>query len=230
MKWWNVIRPGRPEVDPETGWTYQKPRVTNVVATCWIGTPLCTYHQLAKYGYMQRNRKKFVTCLVRLDDPRSVLLLFRSGKLVATGARSPSASKCSTELISYYIWKVTGHPTRVSRYQIQNITGAAKCWRLDLTAMYEELKKEDPTRVRFQVMSFPGMRYRTKSEEGKNIKITFFASGNKTFSGAKTVEDIEWAHEESMVISRRFPAAGNVEEVETALSDASDTDVDYDDD
>jgi len=80
-------------------------RIENIVATSSLGSELNLNSTAVTLGldHVEYEPEQFPGVVYRMDDPRVVLLLFKSGKVVCTGARRPSdtilgVSKITAEL------------------------------------------------------------------------------------------------------------------------------------
>lgn len=60
---------------------------------------------------------------MRIREPRTTALIFASGKMVCTGAKSEELSKLAARKYARVIQKL-GNPVRFSDFKIQNIVGS----------------------------------------------------------------------------------------------------------
>ena len=72
------------------------------------------------------NPKRFAAVIMRIRDPKTTALIFSSGKMVCTGAKSEEFSKDAAKKYAKAIRKV-GYPTcEMKDFKIQNIVGSCE--------------------------------------------------------------------------------------------------------
>jgi transcription initiation factor TFIID TATA-box-binding protein len=135
------------------------------------------------------DRKKFAAITIRIDNPKCTALLFTSGKLVVTGARSWNecllASLCIVNIINN---RLENTRYRVSNCVVQNIVAHSDMMlgpglKLDIDAMYADLGIE----CTYQKNMFPGLIYRSVAHQ---VVLLCFYSGKVVLTGGKTIPDI----------------------------------------
>lgn len=63
-------------------------------------------HKLAMYGRnVEYNQKRFAAAIIRIRDPKTTALVFQSGKMVCTGAKSEEESRTAAKQYSKQIKK-----------------------------------------------------------------------------------------------------------------------------
>jgi len=121
-----------------------------------------------------------------MKDPKAAALIFSSGKIVCTGARSIADVKKVVKKVVVMIKEAKlGEPKKYS-IQIENIVASAKLEaKLNLDKIAFELENSE-----YEPEQFPGLFYRMK-----NPKVAFllFSSGKIVCTGVRKVEDIEFA-------------------------------------
>jgi transcription initiation factor TFIID TATA-box-binding protein len=70
------------------------------------------------------NPKRFAALIMRIRSPRTTALIFSSGKMVCTGAKSEDESKLAARKYARIIQKL-GFPAKFLDFKIQNIVGCA---------------------------------------------------------------------------------------------------------
>ncbi|KAA3681532.1 transcription initiation factor TFIID TATA-box-binding protein [Paragonimus westermani] len=95
------LRPVAPDVG-STGLMYglRSPMIHNVIATVNLGCPIELRKVVLHIRSAEYNPKRFPGAVVRLREPRVTCLVFSTGKMVCTGARSETdcnlgARKCA---------------------------------------------------------------------------------------------------------------------------------------
>ncbi|KAJ9578758.1 hypothetical protein L9F63_005016, partial [Diploptera punctata] len=98
------------------------PILQNVVST----VNLCCDLDLMKINFRTRNSEynpgRFSGIVMRIREPHTTALLFRSGKMVITGARNEADSKLAARKYARIIQKV-GFPVKFVDFKVQNIVG-----------------------------------------------------------------------------------------------------------
>lgn len=99
------------------------PVVQNVVATVNLGCPL----ELKKIAMQARNAeynpKRFTAVIMRLLEPKTTALIFASGKVVVTGAKSEEAARLAARKFARIIQKLD-FPARFTEFKVQNIVAS----------------------------------------------------------------------------------------------------------
>ena len=164
--------------------TYQKPQVQiqNVVATADLNQHLDLDTILKTTPGATFNPERFPGLVYKLKKPRTTSLLFSSGKMVCTGAKSTRAAKRS---ITRIISELKGNGIVIiedPRVEIQNIVACGDlCGAIDLENVAERLFK-----TMYEPEQFPGLIY--NMTEPKSVLLVF-ASGKIVCTGTKTETD-----------------------------------------
>lgn len=74
------------------------PVLQNLVATVNLGTPLDLKKIALHARNAEYNPKRFAACIMRIREPKTTALVFASGKMVVTGARSERFAKEAVRL------------------------------------------------------------------------------------------------------------------------------------
>jgi transcription initiation factor TFIID TATA-box-binding protein len=72
---------------------------------------------------LTRSRKRFAAVIMRIREPKTTALVFASGKMVVTGAKSEDDSKLASRKYARIIQKL-GFNAKFSDFKIQNIVGS----------------------------------------------------------------------------------------------------------
>lgn len=99
------------------------PVVQNVVATVNLGCQL----ELKKIALHARNAeynpKRFTAVIMRLLEPKTTALIFASGKIVVTGAKSEEAVRLAARKFARIIQKLD-FPARFTEFKVQNVVAS----------------------------------------------------------------------------------------------------------
>ena len=116
-----VIKPGLP-VTAMTSVTArytqeQLPKLQNIVSTFNLGCELDLRKIALNARNSEFNPKRFAACIMRIRDPKTTALIFKSGKVVCTGAKTEDISRVSAKMYAKMIRKI-GYQIKVSDFKI----------------------------------------------------------------------------------------------------------------
>jgi transcription initiation factor TFIID TATA-box-binding protein len=77
---------------------HQDPIIQNLVSTANLGCELDLKQINLKCGNTEYNPKRFAAVISRLTEPRTTALIFKTGKMVITGAKSEELSREAARL------------------------------------------------------------------------------------------------------------------------------------
>jgi transcription initiation factor TFIID TATA-box-binding protein len=161
-------------------------KIENVVANARITESLDLEYVESQLEEAMFTKKKFPGLVYRTKEPKSVFLIFRSGKVVCTGAKTEEGvrevmDKLAADLRSIDI-EVEEHP----EFKVQNIVASANLGKeLNLGAIVMGLELEG---MEYEPEVFPGLVYRITEPKSA---ILIFSSGRLVITGGKTLEDCE---------------------------------------
>jgi transcription initiation factor TFIID TATA-box-binding protein len=161
-------------------------RIENIVATVIFEHQLDL--DLIEQGVsnIEYNPDQFPGLILRLDSPKVTALIFRSGKMVVTGAkRTSDLIKAVKKILRMFIKSgvtVSGKP----RIQIQNIVASAN---LGMEVLLEKAAYLLESTM-YEPEQFPGLIYRLTDPK---VVLLIFSSGKMVITGAKSEEEVEKA-------------------------------------
>lgn len=82
------------------------PAIQNVVATASLGTSVNLRTVASNIRNIEHNPRRFPAAVFRLRDPKATILIFESGKLVCTGAKSEEMAKLACRKTAKIIHKI----------------------------------------------------------------------------------------------------------------------------
>ena len=147
--------------------------------------------------------KRFPGLIYHPRQPKSAVLLFRSGKLVCTGTRIVEDTKkvvtCIVKTLRKYKSGVLGVVAK-PEIQVQNIVASADLGtKLDLVQIAITFGIE---RVEYEPEQFPGLVYRLKNPK---VVMLLFTSGKIVITGGTNISDIKLSVEK---LKNELSAAG----------------------
>ena len=155
--------------------------VENVVATATLGQKIDLLAIMKVFRNVEYRPKKFPGLVFRLKRPKTTTLIFSTGKMVCTGAKSEKMARSAVEKVVRELKDkgifILGKPEIV----VQNIVATANVHGLvDLEAAADILDN-----VMYEPDQFPGLIYRMGDPK---VVILVFASGKLVCTGGKSAE------------------------------------------
>lgn len=188
------VTPATPAATPSatqvvsTGVSGIVPTLQNIVATvnldCRLDLKTIALHaRNAEY-----NPKRFAAVIMRIREPKTTALIFASGKMVVTGAKSEDDSKLASRKYARIIQKL-GFNAKFTDFKIQNIVGSCD---IKFPIRLEGLASRHHNFSSYEPELFPGLIYRMIKPK---IVLLIFVSGKIVLTGAKVREEIYQAFE-----------------------------------
>jgi len=160
--------------------------IENVVATAAIKQQVDLGSVVKAFPEVQYRPEVFPGLVYRLKQPKTATLIFSSGKMVCTGAKSERQAKKTVMKVVENLKKNGIITVAKPDIQIQNIVASAGLdGTIDIEKATYSLK-----RTMYEPEQFPGLIYRM--EEPK-VVILIFRSGKLVITGAKKEEEINRA-------------------------------------
>jgi transcription initiation factor TFIID TATA-box-binding protein len=175
-------------------------RIENVVASSSLADELDLQKVAFTLDGAEYAPEQFPGVIYRLKDPKTAILLFRSGKIVCTGGKSMKQVIESIRLVSERIrkggQKILMHP----KIQVQNIVATSDLEsEINLNSIAITLGLD---RVEYEPEQFPGLVCRLDSPR---VVVLLFGSGKLVCTGARRPSDVSLAVEK---ISKELQDAG----------------------
>jgi len=157
--------------------------IQNVVASATLNQKVDLNAVLKSYPQVEYHPEQFPGLVFRIKRPKTATLIFNSGKMVCTGAKSEREARRAVMNVIKELKKggviIISNP----ELKIQNIVASASLGgRIDLEQAVSTLGK-----TMYEPEQFPGLIYRM--DEPK-VVILIFASGNLVCTGAKKEQDV----------------------------------------
>ncbi len=160
-------------------------RIENVVATSTIGAELNLNAIALALEGAEYEPEQFPGIVYRIKDPKTATLIFRSGKIVCTGAKSDASVKKAINIVVANLADAGFEVTKDPEVRVENMVATIDLeTKLNLTTIALSLGMEN---VEYEPEQFPGLVYRI--DEPKVVAL-LFASGKVVCTGAKKKEDI----------------------------------------
>jgi len=154
------------------------PTLQNVVSTVNLGCKLDLKTIALQARNSEYNPKRFAAVIMRIRDPKTTALIFSSGKMVCTGAKSEDMSRVAARKYARIIQKL-GYPAQFKEFKIQNIVGSVD---VKFPIRLEGLAFAHGHFSSYEPEIFPGLIYRMVQPK---IVLLIFVSGKVVLTGAK---------------------------------------------
>ncbi len=165
-------------------------RIENVVASTSLGREFDLKAVALALGGSEYEPEQFPGLIYRIKEPKTAILLFRSGKVVCTGAKSLESVKTAVDLVSKQIAAAGIPVTKNPEVEVQNIVATADLGaQIDLNTVALTLGL---TSVEYEPEQFPGLVYRI---DDPKVVLLMFGSGKVVCTGARKPADVERAVE-----------------------------------
>ncbi|KAF1983725.1 putative TATA-box-binding protein [Aulographum hederae CBS 113979] len=173
------------------------PTLQNLVATVNLGCRLDLKTIALHARNAEYNPKRFAAVIMRIREPKTTALIFASGKMVVTGAKSEEDSKLASKKFARIIQKL-GFAAKFADFKIQNIVGSCD---IKFPVRLDGLAVAHNNFSTYETELFPGLIYRMMRPK---VVLLIFTSGKIVITGAKVREDIYQAFELMYPVLRDF--------------------------
>uniref|UniRef100_A0A1A9V876 TATA-box-binding protein n=1 Tax=Glossina austeni TaxID=7395 RepID=A0A1A9V876_GLOAU len=158
-------------------------KLQNVVATVSVACEL----NLRDINNRTRNSEytpsRFHGVVMRMRDPRCTALIFRTGKIICTGARNEVEASLGARKFARILQKL-GYPVKFTDYRLQNIVATVD---LRFPIRLENLNQVHGQFSSYEPELFPGLIYRMVKPR---MVLLIFVNGKIVFTGGKAKKDI----------------------------------------
>jgi transcription initiation factor TFIID TATA-box-binding protein len=164
-------------------------RIENIVASASLNETIDLNSIVEKFPHVEYRPRVFPGLVFRLKKPKTATLIFSTGKMVCTGAKSEKAAKRAVNKVVREL-KKRGIPFNDKpSVQIQNIVASANLGgEIDLESVVYKLRK-----VMYEPEQFPGAVYRMDKPK---VVFLIFSAGKLVCVGAKKEQEVYDAVEE----------------------------------
>ena len=160
------------------------PNIQNVVCTVNLGVQLDLKRIALKARNAEYNPRRFAAVIMRIRDPKTTALIFSSGKMVITGAKSEEAAKVSCKKYTRIIQRLGYGYAKFLEFKIQNIVASCD---IHFPVRLESLAHAHNQFCSYEPELFPGLIYRMITPK---VVLLIFVSGKLVLTGAKKRTDI----------------------------------------
>ncbi|XP_071035157.1 TATA-box-binding protein isoform X2 [Parasteatoda tepidariorum] len=173
------------------------PQLQNIVSTVNLGCKLDLKKIALHARNAEYNPKRFAAVIMRIREPRTTALIFSSGKMVCTGAKSEEQSRLAARKYARIVQKL-GFEAKFLDFKIQNMVGSCD---VKFPIRLEGLVLTHSQFSSYEPELFPGLIYRMVKPR---IVLLIFVSGKVVLTGAKVRAEIYEAFENIYPILKGF--------------------------
>lgn len=167
-----------------------KIKVENIVASTSFGSELDLEAIALALVEAKYDPKHFPGLIYRLKEPKTATLLFRSGKVICTGAKSLEDVRLAISKVAKKIEKIGIRIEKEPEIEVQNIVASSDLGtKINLNSIATSLRLN---KIEYEPEQFPGLIYRL---DNPKVVLLLFGSGKLVCTGARKPEDVERAVE-----------------------------------
>ncbi|MCK5107784.1 MAG: TATA-box-binding protein [Nanoarchaeota archaeon] len=167
--------------------------VVNIVVSSSLEHDIPLEKMATTLSNTEYNPEQFPGLVIRIKDPKTSALIFSSGKIVCTGARTLGDVRRCIDKIKKSLEKINIKIIIEPEITVQNIV-ASGAINMDLNLNSLAMKLDN---TEYEPEQFPGLVYKVnvKDKEGKTFKATFllFTNGKIVCTGTKSEENVHLA-------------------------------------
>lgn len=181
------------EVSDQASKSQAEPTLQNIVSTVDLKCKLDLKIIALNARNTEYNPKRFAAAIMKIRNPKTTALIFSSGKMVCTGAKSEEASKKASKKFAKTI-KNMGFEVKFTDFKVQNIVASAD---VAFPIRLESLSHKHVDFCQYEPEIFPGLIYRIYNPK---VVVLIFVSGKIVLTGAKTRQMINDAYKSILPI------------------------------
>ena len=174
-------------------------KVQNIVATASLGKEVSLTKLARSQSNTEYNPEQFPGLVLRIEKPKSAVLVFSSGNLVCTGTKSTAQVKEVIKAVIKQIAKIGVKITTFPKITVQNIVASGSIdYNLNLNSLALQLENTE-----YEPEQFPGLVYKLNDPTATFL---LFSNGKLVCTGTKNKQQLE----ESMIqLNKNIKAAVN---------------------
>jgi transcription initiation factor TFIID TATA-box-binding protein len=161
-------------------------KVENVVAFTSLGKDIPLLKLINSVENAEYEPEQFPGLVYRINEPRAAALIFSSGKIVCTGAKSIDMAKVAMRKVVDRVREVVPELPTEFDIQVENIVASSK---IDAKLNLEEIAFALEN-AEYEPEQFPGLVYRINEPR---VAFLLFSSGKIICTGAHNIEDVHSA-------------------------------------
>eukprot|EP00055_Hartaetosiga_balthica_P018100 m.128576 g.128576 ORF g.128576 m.128576 type:complete len:185 (+) comp9452_c4_seq6:172-726(+) len=176
--------------------------IVNLVATVNLGTKLDLKHIALRTRNAEYSPKRFSAVIMRIRAPRTTALIFATGKMICTGAKSEEHAFTAAKKFARIVKKTGIEEIKFLDFKVQNMVGRCD---MKFPIRLEALAANHASFSTYEPELFPGLIYRMADP---SVVLLIFVSGKIVITGAKRRDDIVRAFGNIYSIVQQFKKSG----------------------
>lgn len=157
--------------------------IENIVAYAQISNGLDIEQIAEKLPEFKYNPDEFSGLTLKIDEPKTAVLILPSGKTICTGAKKIEDAKTSIKKMENKLLKAKIKVKKKYKVEIQNIIASTDLKKeLELSSISKNLLLD---KVDYEPEQFPGLIYKM---DDNGVLLLLFSSGKIVCTGAKNLK------------------------------------------
>ena len=171
-------------------------KIVNIVCSSSLGQDIPLIRLAETLPNTEYNPEQFPGLIMRIKEPKTSALIFSSGKIVNTGARSLSKVRESIDRIIENLAKVHVKIKIQPKIEVQNMVGSGSIGMdLNLNSLAMELENTE-----YEPEQFPGLVYKLA---GTRATFLLFSNGKIVCTGTRSEKKLKEAVTELIEILKK---------------------------
>ncbi|MEK6849662.1 MAG: TATA-box-binding protein [Nanoarchaeota archaeon] len=159
-------------------------KVVNIVVSAKLGQDIPLEKMAATLSNTEYNPEQFPGLVIRIKDPKTSALIFSSGNIVCTGARTIQMVNESIKKIIKSLEKINVKIKEFPEIKIQNIVASGSVG-MDLNLNVLAMKLEN---TEYEPEQFPGLVYKLVGSH--KAPFLLFSNGKVVCTGTKSEDEV----------------------------------------
>lgn len=163
------------------------PHIQNIIASVHLAQELDLRSIAISARNAEYNPRKVNAVVMRLRDPKCTGLVFRSGRMMITGARAEEDAKLGGKKMAKICQKAGHEDVKFCGFKIENMIATADCC---FPIRLEGLAYDHREYSSYEPEMFPGLVYRYNPHDNSKAVLLLFVSGKVIITGCKSRREI----------------------------------------
>jgi len=171
-------------------------KIVNIVCSSSLGQDIPLIRLAEALPNTEYNPEQFPGLIMRIKEPKTSALIFSSGKIVNTGARSLAKVRLSIDKIIENLAKVNVKIKIQPKIEVQNMVGSGSVGMdLNLNSLAMELENTE-----YEPEQFPGLVYKLA---GTRATFLLFSNGKIVCTGTRSEKRLKEAVTELISVLKK---------------------------
>ncbi len=172
-------------------------RIVNIVCSASLGQDIPLIKLAETLPNTEYNPEQFPGLVMRIREPKTSALIFSSGKIVSTGARSMKKVKESVKAIIKNLARIKIKIKSVPKVNVQNMVAAGSIGMdLNLNSLAMELENTE-----YEPEQFPGLVYKLP---GTRATFLLFSNGKIVCTGTRSESKLNEAVDKLIKVLKKL--------------------------